>query len=154
LCREDLFKEMMSEREDVAAKRARCLATQAAFTEALAALEALPQQLTTLATRCAPLHALMGATEMHRNPEAAHEPSPCVGVRTEAHSLADESVVVVAPTWPLSRPRRGASFQRYQLSASSLVLAGLVMATACGQTLMTSSEMVCSMLQDSALLCR
>ena len=43
----------MSEREDVAAKRERCLATQAAFTEALAALEALPQQLTTLATRCA-----------------------------------------------------------------------------------------------------
>ena len=52
----------MSEREDVAARRARCLATQAAFTEALAALEALPQQLTTLATRCAhgPIYAPEG----------------------------------------------------------------------------------------------
>ena len=53
MCREDLFKEMMSEREDVAAKRARCLAAQTAFREALAALEALPQQLTSLAHRCA-----------------------------------------------------------------------------------------------------
>jgi AcrR family transcriptional regulator len=53
--REDLFKEMMSEREDVAAKRARCLAAQAAFREALAALEALPQQLTQLSGRCAAL---------------------------------------------------------------------------------------------------
>lgn len=45
MCREDLFKEMMSEREDVAAKRNKCLAAQQAFREALGALEALPQQL-------------------------------------------------------------------------------------------------------------
>ena len=51
--REDLFKEMMSEREDVAAKRARCLAAQTAFRDALTALEALPQQLTSLTHRCA-----------------------------------------------------------------------------------------------------
>ena len=41
----------MSEREDVAAKRNKCLGAQQAFREALAALEALPQQLTALAGR-------------------------------------------------------------------------------------------------------
>ncbi|EIE21671.1 hypothetical protein COCSUDRAFT_37405 [Coccomyxa subellipsoidea C-169] len=51
LYREDLFKDMMSEREDVAAKRNKCLGAQQAFREALAALEALPQQLTALAGR-------------------------------------------------------------------------------------------------------
>ena len=51
LCREDLFKDMMSEREDVAAKRARCMAAQGAFREALGALEVLPQQLVTLTSR-------------------------------------------------------------------------------------------------------
>ena len=51
LHREDLFKDMMSEREDVAAKRARCMAAQAAFREALGALEVLPQQLVTLTSR-------------------------------------------------------------------------------------------------------
>ena len=50
-CREDLFKDMMSEREDVAAKRNKCLGAQQAFREALAALEALPQQLTALTGR-------------------------------------------------------------------------------------------------------
>lgn len=49
-CREDLFKDMMSEREDVAAKRARCMAAQGAFKEALAALEVLPKLLLTLAS--------------------------------------------------------------------------------------------------------
>ena len=42
---------MMSEREDVAAKRARCMAAQGAFCEALGALEVLPQQLVTLTSR-------------------------------------------------------------------------------------------------------
>lgn len=51
VCREDLFKDMMSEREDVAAKRNKCLGAQQAFREALAALEALPQQLTALTGR-------------------------------------------------------------------------------------------------------
>ncbi len=41
----------MSEREDVAAKRNKCLGAQQAFREALAALEALPQQLTALTGR-------------------------------------------------------------------------------------------------------
>ncbi len=41
----------MSEREDVAAKRARCMAAQGAFREALGALEVLPQQLVSLTSR-------------------------------------------------------------------------------------------------------
>lgn len=41
----------MSEREDVAAKRARGMAQQSAFKEALGALESLPQQLVTLTSR-------------------------------------------------------------------------------------------------------
>ena len=41
----------MSEREDVAAKRARGTAQQSAFKEALGALESLPQQLVTLTSR-------------------------------------------------------------------------------------------------------
>jgi hypothetical protein len=42
---------MMSEREDVAVKRNKCLAAQQAFREALAALESLPQQLLSLTGR-------------------------------------------------------------------------------------------------------
>ena len=41
--REELFAEMMAEREDIAAKRAACQATLRALREAQATIETLPQ---------------------------------------------------------------------------------------------------------------
>ena len=79
LCREDLFKDMMSEREDVAAKRARCMAAQGAFKEALGALEVLPQQLVTLTSRASqPLPPDLAWSEAaHNAKKAAAPPGEC-----------------------------------------------------------------------------
>ena len=43
--REELFNEMMQEREDIAAKRSSCLNVMAALRDALAILETIPQTL-------------------------------------------------------------------------------------------------------------
>lgn len=45
LSREELFGEMMQEREDIAAKRSGCLAVMAALRDALATLDTIPQSL-------------------------------------------------------------------------------------------------------------
>ena len=75
-CREDLFKDMMSEREDVASKRARCMAAQGAFREALAALEVLPQQLVTLTSRASqPLPPDLAWSEAAHNAKRAAGPA-------------------------------------------------------------------------------
>ncbi|KAK9813544.1 hypothetical protein WJX73_006112 [Symbiochloris irregularis] len=55
LYREELFGEMMQEREDIAAKRASCLAVMGALREALATLDTIPQ---TLASRINTPHKL------------------------------------------------------------------------------------------------
>ena len=66
---------MMSEREDVAAKRARCMAAQGAFREALAALEVLPQQLVTLTSRASqPLPPDLAWSEAAHNAKRAAAP--------------------------------------------------------------------------------
>ena len=44
-CREELFAEMMAEREDIAAKRAACQVALRALREAQATIETLPQAL-------------------------------------------------------------------------------------------------------------
>ena len=62
----------MSEREDVAAKRARCMAAQGAFKEALGALEVLPQQLVTLTSRASqPLPPDLAWSEVAHNAKKA-----------------------------------------------------------------------------------
>lgn len=50
VCREELFAEMMAEREDIAAKRAACQVALRALREAQATIETLPQ------VRCCPVH--------------------------------------------------------------------------------------------------
>ncbi|CAK0784287.1 hypothetical protein CVIRNUC_007491 [Coccomyxa viridis] len=79
--REDLFKDMMSEREDVAAKRARCMAAQGAFKEALGALEVLPQQLVTLTSRASqPLPPDLAWSEAAHNAKKAAVPPGVPGL--------------------------------------------------------------------------
>ncbi|BDA44916.1 Dynamin-related protein DNM1 [Coccomyxa sp. Obi] len=95
LYREDLFKDMMSEREDVAAKRNKCLGAQQAFREALAALEALPQQLIALTGRTVsqalPTHAAAWSEPAHiaqsstALPGASGSVLPNAGLRAQSN---------------------------------------------------------------------
>ena len=60
LSREELFEEMMGERDDVAAKRASCQAAVAALRQAMSAVDSVPQTLLSRINsphRCLPLPA-------------------------------------------------------------------------------------------------
>ena len=110
---------MMSEREDVAAKRARCMAAQGAFKEALGALEVLPQQLVTLTSRASqPLPPDLAWSEAaHNAKKAAVTP----GERSSMHGWASlilsraSALLLVAAVDHLTAPALAAAATRASL---------------------------------------
>lgn len=71
LYKEDLFSEMMREREDISARRAQCLEQLSALRRALAALDQLPETL----VRCAPAKPTAPSINTGAVAEAFHVPT-------------------------------------------------------------------------------